>query len=88
MKHKIKQAEGDDDGGSGFKLTARGQQGLKSHMLVGSICATRSPWQLRDNGRAPNGYCRKKWTKTEELEKLWKTLEQSVQKNGPGHSNY
>ncbi len=45
VKHKIKQ-EGDDDGGSSFKLAARGRQGLKIHMLVGSMCATRRLLQL------------------------------------------
>ncbi len=34
----------ESDGGSRFKLAARGRQGLKSHMLVGSMCA--GTWRL------------------------------------------
>ncbi len=33
------QKKSESDGGSRFKLAARGRQGLKSHMLVGSMCA-------------------------------------------------
>ncbi len=31
------QKKGESDGGSSFKLAAQGQQGLKSHILVGSM---------------------------------------------------
>jgi hypothetical protein len=38
LKHKIRK-EGECDGRSRFKLAASGRLGLKSHILVGSMCA-------------------------------------------------
>ncbi len=70
------------DGGSHFKLTARGRQGLKSHMLVGSMCA--GTWR-RESVAAPRYlYDPKRKTQDEKRmqEKPWKIAVKTLKKRG------